>query len=95
MNFRPLLAKLSRYLLIQAVDSSLRHGLPAIYRRLDIALPFWIEQHLSKVQMEGVIAQTVSDVLGRSPAPYELALVRLLYDPALAASNAVMIRSRP
>ena len=91
---KPLFAKLARHLLLQALDRPLRLGLPAIYRRLDVELPFWIEQHLSRAQMEGVVAQTVSDVLGRSPAPYELALVRLLYDPVLGASRAVTVRRR-
>ena len=89
---RPLFTKLAHLLLLQALDHPLRLGLPAIYRRLDVGLPFWIEQHLNRPQIEGMVAQTVSDVLGRSPAPYELALVRLLYDPVLGASRAVTVR---
>ena len=94
MNLRPLLAKLARRLLLLALDEGLKRALPVIYKRLDAEMPYWINQRMPAQWMEGVIAQVASDALGRSPAPFELGLVRLLYDPVAAAANAVTVRSR-
>lgn len=87
MNLRPFLAKVARWLLLLALDKGLRKALPAIYKRLDAELPFWLRQNVSPNNVEGLIAQAASDALGRSPAPYELSLVRLLYDPVAAVAN--------
>lgn len=71
-----------------AMDAALRRALPAIYKRLDAELPFWINQPSGGKGVESAIAQAASDALGRSPEPYELSLVRLFYDPVSAADGA-------
>ena len=86
MNARPLLARLARHLLRLAIGAHLRRALPNVYARLDSELPYWFRFGVNARQVEGVLAQATSDALGRSPAPYELALVRLLYDPVAAAA---------
>ena len=88
MNLRPLLAKLARRLLLLALDEGLKRALPMIYKRLDAELPYWINQSVAGKGIESAIAQAASDALGRSPQPYELGLVRLLYDPVAAAHGA-------
>ena len=88
MNIRPLLLTIARKLLLMALDQGLRRALPVIYKRLDAELPYWLRQTVSPNNVEGLIAQAASDALGRSPEPYELSLVRLLYDPVAAVANA-------
>ena len=87
MNLRPFLAKAARWLLLLALDRGLKRALPVIYKRLDAELPYWLRQTVSPSNVEGLIAQAASDALGRSPEPYELNLVRLLYDPVAAVAN--------
>lgn len=94
MNLRPLFAKVARRLLLLALDEGLKRALPLIYKRLDGELPYWMAQKTAPHTVERVIAQAASDALGRSPQPYELGLVRLLYDPVAAAANAVTVRIR-
>lgn len=88
MNLRPWLAKLARTLLLLALDRGLKQALPKIYKRLDAELPYWINQSVAGRGVSNTIAQAASDALGRSPEPYELSLVRLLYDPVAAADGA-------
>lgn len=88
MNLRLFLAKAARWLLLLALDRGLKQALPKIYKRLDAELPFWVNQQVMPQTIEGVIAQAASDALGRSPEPFEMSLVRLLYDPVAAAAGA-------
>ena len=92
MTIRPLFAALARHLLRLAIGPHLRRALPLVYSRLDSELPYWFRFGVSARQVEGVLAQATSDALGRSPAPYELALVRLLYDPVAAAAALTLLR---
>lgn len=85
---RTLVLAAAKALLNLALDKTLKAALPRIYRRLDTELPFWINQPTAARGVEDAIAQATSDALSRSPAPYELSLVRLLYDPVAAAQGA-------
>lgn len=94
MNFRSIVLRVATRLLMAALDQAFKSALPAIYRRLDSELPYWLQQPAAARNVEHAIAQATSDALGRSPKPFELNLVRLLYDPVAAAQNLVTIRLR-
>lgn len=91
---RTLFLAIAQRCLKLALDESLRHALPKIYARLDIELPYWFKQRQPPApsQVLNVIASATADGIGRTPTPSELALVRLLYDPVLAAKNLVVLR---
>lgn len=90
---RTILVTIAQRLLALAIDHGLRRGLPAIYRRLDAELPLWINQPVQPSTVDSVISQTAAQVLRRDPKPYELALVKLRYDPARAIANAHLSRT--
>ncbi len=90
---RPLLVRLVPLLLRLAMDPALRRALPLIYARLDGELGLWVQEALGAGAVQGRIASAISDAIGHSPTPRQLALVRLLYDPVQAAGTAVLLRT--
>lgn len=90
---RTILVTIAQRLLALAIDHGLRRGLPAIYRRLDAELPYWLNQPVQPSTVDAAIAETAAQVLRRDPKPYELQLIRLLYDPAKAIANAHLSRT--
>ena len=91
---RILLVRLLPVLLRLAMEPALRRALPVIYARLDGELALWLQEALGPAAVQGRVASAVGDALGHSPSPRQIALVRLLYDPVLAAGTAVLLRSR-
>lgn len=90
MDLRPLASQLARRLLLFALDQGLQKALPIIYKRLDAEMPFWMKQGLSPQAAQTLINQVTETALGRTPKPYESALVSLLYNPALGIANAAL-----
>ena len=91
---RTFVVRLIPLLLRLAMEPALRRALPVIYARLDGELALWVQEAVSAGAVQGRIASAMGDALGRSPTPTQIALVRLLYDPVMAAGTAVLLRSR-
>ncbi len=75
---RTLLVRLVPLLLRLAMDPALRRALPLIYARLDGELGLWVQEALGAGAVQGRIASAISDAIGHSATPRQLALVRLL-----------------
>ena len=79
--------KLGRKLLLYAVSESLRRALPRIYKDLDAEMPNMMKHRVVSRAVEDRIAVIAHHTLKRNPTQDELFLIRLFYDPVVAASN--------
>lgn len=83
---------LAKLLLTRAADAAMRKALPEVFDRIDGELPYWYGQRIGPKQVEGLIGSAVADAVGRKVKPADLELIRLLYDPVLAARNNLTLR---
>lgn len=83
---KPLLLRLSRFLLQLALDESLKRALPAIYKRLDLELPLMLSNQAPPSRVKGLIASAVADAVGHRATLPEIETVISLYDPIRAAA---------
>ncbi len=88
-----LLVVACKRLLLFLADRALQRALPAIYRRLDAELPYWVQRPIAAATVDAVIAQTADAALQRDARPHEVELIKLLYDPAIAVVHSHFSRA--
>jgi hypothetical protein len=77
--------ELSRTLLKLAMDRALRKELPAIFAKLDLALPYMLAHKASPLQVQAVVTDAIEEKIGGIATPTQIGAVLGLYDPIKSA----------
>jgi hypothetical protein len=77
--------ELSRALLKLAMDRALRKELPAIFAKLDLALPYMLAHKASPLQVQAVVTDAIEEKIGHIATPTQIGAVLGLYDPIKSA----------
>jgi hypothetical protein len=77
--------ELSRTLLKLAMDRALRKELPAIFAKLDLALPYMLAHKASPLQVQAVVTDAIEEKIGHIATPTQIGAVLGLYDPIKSA----------
>jgi hypothetical protein len=77
--------ELSRTLLKLAMDRALRRELPAIFAKLDLALPYMLAHKASPLQVQAVVTDAIEEKIGHIATPTQIGAVLGLYDPIKSA----------
>jgi hypothetical protein len=77
--------ELSRTLLRLAMDPALRKELPAIFAKLDLALPYMLAHKASPLQVQSVVTDAIEEKIGHIATPTQIGAVLGLYDPIKSA----------
>jgi hypothetical protein len=77
--------ELSRTLLKLAMDRALRKELPAIFAKLDLALPYMLAHKASPLQVQAVVTDVIEEKIGHIATPTQIGAVLGLYDPIKSA----------
>ena len=77
--------ELSRTLLKLAMDRALRKELPAIFKRLDLVLPYMLSDKASPLQVQAAVTDAIEENIGHIATPTQIGAVLGLYDPIKAA----------
>jgi hypothetical protein len=83
--FRLIALELSRTLLKLAMDRALRRELPAIFKRLDLVLPYMLSDKASPLQVQAAITDVIDEKIGGMATRAQIGAVLGLYDPIKAA----------
>jgi hypothetical protein len=83
--FRIIALELSRTLLKLAMDRALRKELPAIFKRLDLVLPYMLSEKASPLQVQAAVVEAVEEKIGHIATPTQIGAVLGLYDPIKSA----------
>jgi hypothetical protein len=83
--FRIIALELSRTLLKLAMDRALRRELPAIFKRLDLELPYMLSDKASPLQVQAAVTDAIEEKIGHIATPTQIGAVLGLYDPIKAA----------
>jgi hypothetical protein len=83
--FRTIALELSRALLKIAMDRALRKELPAIFKRLDLTLPYLLSDKANPIQVQAVVTDAIEEKIGGIATPTQIGAVLGLYDPIKAA----------
>ena len=83
--FRIIALELSRTLLKLAMDRALRKELPAIFKRLDLVLPYMLSEKASPLQVQAAVVEAIEEKIGHVATPTQIDAVLGLYDPIKAA----------
>jgi hypothetical protein len=83
--FRIIALELSRTLLKLAMDRALRRELPAIFKRLDLELPYMLSDKASPLQVQAAVTDAIEEKIGHIATPTQVGAVLGLYDPIRAA----------
>ncbi len=79
------LIKLSKRLLLLAMDATLRKALPRIYQALDGDIPHLLEMKAGPDVVESVVAHSIKQAIGTRATATQIEAVIGLYDPIKAA----------
>ena len=78
--------ELSRTLLKLAMDRARRRELPAIFKRLDLVLPYMLsDKKASPLQVQAAVTDAIEDKIGGIATPTQIGAVLGLYDPIKSA----------
>lgn len=83
--FRIIALELSRTLLKLAMDRALRKELPAIFKRLDLVLPYMLSEKASPLQVQAAVTDAIEQKIGHIATPTQIGAVLSLYDPIKSA----------
>jgi hypothetical protein len=83
--FRIIALELSRTLLKLAMDRALRRELPAIFKRLDLELPYMLSDKASPLQVQAAVTDAIEEKIGHIATPTQIGAVLGLYDPIKSA----------
>jgi hypothetical protein len=83
--FRTIALQAARILLKLAVDRALQKELPAIYARLDLELPFLLNNKAQPLWVQAIVTEVIEAKLGHTATATQVAAVLGLYDPVKAA----------
>ena len=83
--FRIIALELSRTLLKLAMDRALRKELPAIFKRLDLVLPYMLSEKASPLQVQAAVTDAIEEKIGHIATPTQIGAVLALHDVTKAA----------
>lgn len=86
---RPLALQLGRILLQMAVDRALRKELPAIYKTLDLQIPFLLINKAGASQVKAVVTDVIEEKIGHKATATQVNAILGLYDPVKAALRSI------
>jgi len=77
--------ELGRTLLKLAVDRALQRELPAIFKRLDLTVPYMLMNKAKPLQVQAAVTEAIEEKIGGIATATQVAAVLGLYDPVKAA----------
>ena len=77
--------ELGRTLLKLAVDRALQRELPAIFKRLDLTVPYMLMNKAKPLQVQAAVTEAIQEKIGGIATATQVAAVLGLYDPVKAA----------
>ena len=83
--FRIIALELGRVALRLAVDRALQKELPAIFKRLDLAVPYMLMNKAEPLQVQAAVTDAIEEKLGGIATATQVSAVLGLYDPVKAA----------
>jgi len=83
--FRTIALELGRILLKLAVDRALQRELPAIFKRLDLTVPYMLMNKAQPLQVQAAVTEVIEEKIGHTATATQVAAVLSLYDPVKAA----------
>lgn len=83
--FHTIALELGRTLLKLAADRALRKELPAIFKRLDLTVPYMLMNKAKPLQVQAAVTEAIEEKLGGIATATQVAAVLGLYDPVKAA----------
>jgi hypothetical protein len=84
-TLRTIALELGRILLKMAADRALRKALPAIFKRLDLTVPYMLMNKAKPLQVQAAVTDVIEENLGHTATATQVAAVLGLYDPVKAA----------
>ena len=82
---RTIALELGRSLLKLAVDRALRKELPAIFKRLDLTVPYMMMYKAKPLQVQAAFTEAIEEKIGGIATATQVSAVLSLYDPVKAA----------
>ena len=82
---RTIALELGRVALRLAVDRALQKELPAIFKRLDLAVPYMLMNKAEPLQVQAAVTDAIEEKLGGIATATQVSAVLGLYDPVKAA----------
>jgi hypothetical protein len=83
--FRTVSFQVARILLKLAVDRALQKELPAIFKRLDLTVPYMLMNKANPLQVQAAVTEAIEEKLGGIATATQVAAVLSLYNPVKAA----------
>lgn len=83
--FRTIILELGRILLKLATDRVLQKELPAIFKRLDLTVPYMLMNKAQPLQVQAAVTEAIEEKIGGIATATQVAAVLGLYDPVKAA----------
>jgi len=83
--FRTISLQIAHALLKLAVDRALQKELPAIFKRLDLTVPYMLMNKAKPLQVQAAVTEAIEEKLGHTATATQVAAVLGLYDPVKAA----------
>jgi hypothetical protein len=83
--FRTISLQIARTLLNLAVDRALQKELPAIFKRLDLTVPYMLMNKAKPLQVQAAVTEAIEEKIGGIATATQVAAVLGLYDPVKAA----------
>jgi hypothetical protein len=84
-TLRTIALELGRVLLKLAADRALRKELPAIFKRLDLTVPYMLMNKAKPLQVQVAVTEAIEEKIGGVATATQVAAVLGLYDPVKAA----------
>lgn len=86
---RPIALQLGRLLLQFAVDRALRKELPAIYKKLDLQIPFMLINKAGAAEVKATVTDIIEENIGHKATATQVSAILGLYDPVKAALRSI------
>ena len=83
--FRTIALELGRILLKMAADRALQKELPAIFKRLDLTVPYMLMNKAKPLQVQAAVTEAIEEKIGGIATATQVAAVLSLYNPVKAA----------
>jgi hypothetical protein len=81
--------ELARVLLKLAMDRALRKELPAIYKALDLQIPFLLINRAGAAEVKATVTDIIEEKIGHKATATQVSAILGLYDPVKAALRSI------
>ena len=83
--FRTISLQIAHTLLKLAVDRALQKELPAIFKRLDLTMPYMLMNKAKPLQVQAAVTEAIEEKIGGIATATQVAAVLNMYNPVKAA----------